>query len=84
MVKNLCYLVSGFVMTMLVFIGADVKVIREAESHRTYSCRPPVDQGEKLMVTLYEKDGVLTEQCTYYPAILRNRSKDLKDWRKAL
>lgn len=47
-------------------------------------CRAPVDQGEKLVVTLYEKDGGLHEQCSYYPVTTPKGSKDMKDWRSKL
>lgn len=50
----------------------------------TYGCRPPVDQGERLVVTVVDKEGVLTEQCVYYPVTQKRASRDLKDWRKHL
>lgn len=49
-----------------------------------YSCRPPADQGERLIVTLVERDGVLVEHCSYNPVTTKQGSRNLKDWRAAL
>lgn len=56
----------------------------EPAQSTTYGCRPPQDQGERLVVTVIDKNGVLTEQCVYYPVTQKKVSKDLKDWRKYL
>lgn len=59
-------------------------VVHKNETSKVQGCRPPVDQGEKLIVTLYEKDGGLHELCSYYPVTTQKGSKDLKDWKRTL
>jgi hypothetical protein len=71
------------------FIGSSVSyvtlsMIRAEHEPKSYVCRPPSDQGEKLVVTVIERDGVLEEHCSYHTTMGKRTSRNLKDWRQYL
>lgn len=50
-----------------------------------YSCRSPADSGERLTVTIRQRDdGTLVEDCVYAPVSKRHTSRNLHDWRTSL
>ncbi len=81
--KELTFMIA-VLTALLVGVFLDHYVVRKEAPLRMQGCRSPVDQGERLVVTLYEKDGGLHEQCSYYPMTTPKGSKDLKDWKRKL
>lgn len=82
----LTLLLLAVFMTSLLFVSwndsrpARVNELEPAAS----SCRSPSSTNERLVVTLYEKEGVTRELCLYYPIIAPKSSKDLRDWKRML